>query len=55
MNGALIANHYRKIWRDLNEVRWYIFAAIVIFVAGIILAILVPSLGEKVIAAILGA
>jgi stage II sporulation protein M len=54
MNKAHIVNHYRKIWRDLHEVRGYIFAAIAIFVAGIILAIAVPSLGQKVIAAIMG-
>ena len=50
MNGAVITNHYWQIWRDLHEVRWYIFTAIVIFVSGIILAISVPSLGQKVIA-----
>ena len=49
MIKAIIANHYRKIWRDLHEVRWYIIAAILIFVAGNILAILVPSLGENIL------
>jgi stage II sporulation protein M len=50
MNGAIIANHYRQIFRDLKEVRRYIFAAIVIFVAGNIAAIVIPSLGENAIA-----
>lgn len=49
MNGAVLVNHYRQIWRDLNEVRKYIFVAILIFVAGNISAILIPSLGERII------
>jgi len=51
MNIAVLVNHYRQIWRDLNEVRKYIFAAILIFIAGNILAILIPRLGESVISA----
>jgi stage II sporulation protein M len=54
MNRTVIANHYRQIWRDLTEVRWYIFAAIAIFVAGIIVAIAIPSFGERAISMILG-
>jgi stage II sporulation protein M len=54
MNSAAIINHYQQIRRDLHEVRKYIFAAIVIFAAGIILAIVIPSLGESVISAFLG-
>jgi stage II sporulation protein M len=54
MNGAVLVNHYRQIWRDLNEVRGYIFAAILIFLAGNILAILIPRLGENVISTVLG-
>jgi stage II sporulation protein M len=53
MNSAVITNHYRQIRSDLNEVRKYIFAAIVIFVAGIIVAILIPSLGKSVISLLL--
>ena len=53
MNSAVLVNHYQQIWRDLNEVRKYIFAAILIFVAGNILAILIPTLGESVISAFL--
>jgi stage II sporulation protein M len=49
MNSAAISKHYQQIWRDLKEVRRYIFAAIVIFVAGNLLAILIPSLGERII------
>jgi stage II sporulation protein M len=48
-NGSVIANHYRQIWRDLHEARKYIYAAIGIFAAGIIVAILIPSLGKSVI------
>jgi stage II sporulation protein M len=54
MNSAVLGNHYRQIRRDLNEVRKYILAAVLIFVAGNILAILIPSLGERVISAFLG-
>lgn len=53
MNSAVLVNHYQQIWRDLYEVRGYIFAAILIFVAGNILAILIPSLGERVISTFL--
>ena len=49
MNVDILVKHYQQIWRDLNEVRKYIFVAILIFVAGNILAILIPSLGERVI------
>ena len=49
MNSAVLADHYRQIWRDLNEVRKYIFAAIVIFIAGNLSAILIPSLGERLL------
>jgi stage II sporulation protein M len=53
MNRDILANHYRQIWSDLNEVRKYIFAAILIFAAGNVLAILIPRLGEGVISAFL--
>src|SRR4030042_2869518 len=53
MNRAVLGNHYQQIRRDLNEVRKYIFAAILIFIAGNILAILIPTLGESVISAFL--
>jgi uncharacterized membrane protein SpoIIM required for sporulation len=49
MKGAGITNHYRQIWHDLKEVKWYIFAAIVIFVAGNVFAIVIPTLGEKIL------
>ena len=54
MNGTIIINHYQQIRRDLNEVRKYILVAILIFIAGNILAILIPKLGESVISAFLG-
>jgi stage II sporulation protein M len=53
MNSAAIINHYQQIRRDLHEVRKYIFAAIVIFAAGIIVAILIPSWGKSVISLLL--
>lgn len=49
MNRDVLGKHYHHIWSDLNEVRKYIFAAIVLFVAGNILAIVIPTLGESVI------
>jgi len=54
MNVDILVKHYQKIWRDLNEVRGYIFAAILIFIAGNLSAILIPSLGERVISISLG-
>lgn len=54
MNVDILVNHYRQIWRDLKEVRKYIFAAILIFVAGNLLAILIPSLGKSVLSAFFG-
>jgi len=53
INGAVLGNHYRQIWRDLNDVKKYIFAAILIFAAGIVVAIVIPSLGKSVISTIL--
>ncbi len=53
MNSAALVNHYRQIRRDLKEVKKYIFAAILIFAAGIIAAIVVPSLGKSVISEVL--
>ena len=53
MNGAVITNHYQQILRDLHEVRWYIFTAILIFVAGNVLAILIPALGENILRGVL--
>lgn len=49
MNGSVIINHYQQIWRDIMEARRYIFVAILIFVAGILSAILMPSLGERLL------
>jgi stage II sporulation protein M len=49
MNRDIITNHYRQIWRDIREARKYIFAAILIFAAGILSAIFIPSLGERVL------
>jgi stage II sporulation protein M len=49
MNVDSLANHYRQIWRDIKEARRYIFAAIVIFIAGNLSAILIPSLGERLL------
>jgi stage II sporulation protein M len=49
MNVDSLVNHYRQIWRDLKEVRRYIFAAIAIFIAGNLAAIFVPSLGERLL------
>jgi stage II sporulation protein M len=44
-----IVNHYREIILDLNEVKVFIFAAILIFVAGNVVAILIPTLGENIL------
>ena len=49
MNVDSLVNHYQRIWRDIKEVRRYIFAAIVIFIAGNLAAILIPSLGERLL------
>jgi len=49
MNSDIITNHYRQIWSDLKEAKKYIFAVIVIFVAGILSAIVIPSLGERLL------
>ena len=49
MNGSAIINHYRQIWSDLKEAKKYIFAVIVIFVAGILSAIVIPLLGERLL------
>lgn len=49
MNRDVLGKHYHQIWSDLKEVRKYIFAAIVLFVAGNILAIAIPTVGESVI------
>jgi stage II sporulation protein M len=54
MKREILINHYRQIWRDLKEVKWHIFAAIAIFVAGIILPLVIPSVGKSVMAAFLG-
>jgi len=53
MNRNVLGKHYHRIWSDLKAVRKYIFAAIVLFVAGNILAIVIPTVGERVIAAAL--
>jgi len=44
-----LGRHYHRIGSDLQEARAYIFAAIIIFVSGNILALLIPHVGEKVI------
>lgn len=44
-----LTKHYHRIWSDLREARAYIVAAIIIFVSGNILALLIPHVGEKVI------
>jgi stage II sporulation protein M len=44
-----LAKHYHRIWSDLQEARPYIVAAIIIFAAGNILALVIPHVGEKVI------
>ena len=49
MNSGILGRHYHQIWSDLREARTYIFAAIVLFVAGNILVLLIPHVGEKVI------
>jgi stage II sporulation protein M len=49
MNRAVLVNHYQQIWRDIMEARRYIFVAILIFVAGILSAIVIPSLGERLL------
>jgi stage II sporulation protein M len=54
MDVTVILNHYRQIWRDLKEVKWHIFAAIAIFVAGIIVPLIIPSIGKGVISEFLG-
>lgn len=54
MNRAVLVNYYRQIWRDIKEARKYIFVAILIFVGGNLSAILIPSLGERVISISLG-
>jgi stage II sporulation protein M len=49
MRADILTNHYRQIWSDIKEVRRYIFAAALIFVAGNLSAILMPSLGERLL------
>ena len=44
-----LGRHYHRIWSDLREARAYIVAAIIIFAAGNILALVIPHVGEKVI------
>jgi stage II sporulation protein M len=53
MNRATLAQHYHRIWGDLREAQAYIVAAILIFAAGGVLALLIPHVGEKVIALVL--
>ena len=53
MSSAVITNHYRQIWSVLKEARNYIFAAVLIFIAANLAAILIPSLGKSVISTLL--
>jgi len=53
MNRAALAQHYHRIWSDLQEARAYIVAAVLIFAAGGVLALLIPHVGEKVISLVL--
>ena len=53
MNRATLAKHYQRIWGDLQEARAYIVAAMLIFAAGGVLALLIPHVGEKVISLVL--
>lgn len=50
MSRATLTKHYHRIWSDLQEARPYIIAAMLIFAAGGVLALLIPHVGEKVIA-----
>ena len=53
MNRATVSKHYHRIWTDLQEARAYIVAAMLIFAAGGAVALVIPHVGEKVIALVL--
>ena len=53
MKRNALRKHYHRIWTDLLEARAYIVAAVLIFAAGSVLALVIPHVGEKVIALVL--